>query len=191
MQFRNGILHWWDETAIISENGDFHLLHAWNPILKLRTSIGSRIFLALDVSNNPTQFIPDFLEKSNCHGTTNELLFSESHLEEFPKYWWGIANNILWNNFADYHHRGRPKNTNSPPIIQNMKPVIDDGAPHHLFPFWRISYTQGHSFIVLWKIDDNEIIFEKKWYGSSLPFCLSILPAEYRKDYRFICQSRG
>lgn len=185
MQFENGIIYWWDNTAILSKDGKFHILHAWEPIIQLSTSIGSRIFLALDVSNNPTQYVPDFFEKSNCHGTTNELLFETSPLEKLPKYWWSIENRVLWDDFANYHFRWKPKSANFRPLVKNMEPLND--AIFQNFPFWKMSYTESHSFTVLWKVGDDEIIFEKKWY--SLPFHLGVLAEGDSKNYRFVCQN--
>lgn len=82
---------------------------------------------------NPREDVADFLEKSNCHGTTNAIIFGEFPLATTPSHGWDIADRVLWSNFADYHFRGRPEDAQFPPIIKYMR--ASKNSTHRAFPF--------------------------------------------------------
>lgn len=189
MKLENWKITWDHWTAIIHEDWEFNILVENTPISQLSAGIGVKIYRALYASQHPTLDVHFFLDESNCHGTTNAVLFETMEEEELLLNWWSMSDHILWEKYADYYFRGKPENNWFPPIVENMKPRAE--LIQNANPFWRISKTLAHSLVVLWESRGCEIVFEKKWYESHLPFYLRLLSGTSISEYGMVCQNNS
>ena len=180
-------IEWKDGLSIAIDGGNYIVLDWKKLVVHLSMSIWSRIAMALKSEKSTWAMETHFRTESNCHGTTNEILFGRGGITSTPARPWALWDQIFWEKYADFYFRGKPKQAWFPPIIENMhkRTEITWSLP---YPFWCASKNMEHSYVVLWEDESGrEIIFEKKGYKAHCPFCLrKIWPKDRGMPYPFV-----